>query len=261
MGATVLLGVLALYALVCVLLSSGCVANSLMFHPPAAGYSWKSPDIVKLDTPCGPVAALWLKSEASDKALVYFHGNAEDVGNGYHRYIAFRDAGISVLVVEYPGYGPSAGKPSEQGVYASADAAYAYLTQTLGVAETNLVVMGLSIGGGPACYFAEKHPVVDGLILQSTFTSAFRTVTRVRIFPVDPFPNIARLRRIPCRKLILHGTADTVVPHSHGVALFEKASEPKTFVEVPGADHDDLVSVMGFERYIELIAKFVRCPE
>ena len=88
MGATVLLGVLALYALVCVLLSSGCVANRLMFHPPAATYGWKSPGVVKLDTPTGPVAALWLENTASDKVLVYFHGNAEDLGHGYPVYVA-----------------------------------------------------------------------------------------------------------------------------------------------------------------------------
>ena len=258
MGVTVLLGVLALYALVCVLLSSGCVANRLMFHPPAATYGWKSPGVVKLDTPTGPVAALWLENTASDKVLVYFHGNAEDLGHGYPVYVAFRDAGMSVLCIEYPGYGPSAGAPSEKGAYASADAAHAFLTQTRGIAETNLVVMGLSIGGGPACYFAEKHPAVDGLVLQSAFTSAFRTVTRIRILPVDPFPNIARIGRIPCRKLFLHGTADTIVPHSHAVALAEKAGEPKTLVDVPGAGHNDLVAVMGFERYVALVAQFVK---
>ncbi len=257
MATRVLVGVLALYALACVLLSTGCVANSLMFHPPAATYGWKSRDVVKLDTPAGPVAALWLESTASDKVLVYFHGNAEDLGHGSPVYAAFHDAGMSVLCVEYPGYGPSAGLPSEKGAYASADAAYAYLTQTRGIAETNLVVMGLSIGGGSACYFAEKHPAVDGLILQSAFTSAFRTVTRVRILPRDPFPNIARISRIPCRKLILHGTADSIVPHAHAVALAERASGPTRRVDVPGAGHNDLVSVMGFDRYVALVAQFV----
>ena len=258
MVTTISLGVLALYALACVLLSTGCVANRLMFHPPAATYRWQTPGIVKLDTPAGPIAALWLENPESNKVLLYFHGNAEDVGHGFPVYAAFRDAGMSVLCVDYPGYGPSAGAPSEKGVYASADAAHAYLTQTRGVAETNLVVMGLSIGGGPACYFAEKHPEVDGLILQSAFTSAFRTVTRVRILPVDPFPNIARIARIPCRKLFLHGTADTIVPHSHAVALHDKAGEPKTLVDVPGAGHNDLVAVMGFDRYVALVAAFVK---
>ncbi|MGI5870236.1 MAG: alpha/beta hydrolase [Kiritimatiellia bacterium] len=257
MMSTVALGVLIFYALACALLSSGCMANRLMFHPPQPTYGWKTPGVVKLDTPSGSVAALWLPNAASDKVLVYFHGNAEDLGFGHPVYVAFRDAGMSVLCVDYPGYGPSDGSPSEQGLYGVADAAHAYLTRDLGIAETNLVAMGLSIGGGPACYFAEKHPAVDGLILQSAFTSAFRTVTRVRLFPSDPFPNIARIGNIPCRKLFLHGDADTIVPHSHAKAMHAKAREPKTLVTVPGAGHNDLVGVMGFDRYVELVAEFV----
>ncbi len=246
------------YIIVCVAMTSGCVYNSLMFYPPNASYSWDTPGVVRIEMPNGGVtAAVWLENPDSEKILVLFHGNAEDVGQSMSTYQAFYSKGLSVLAVEYPGYGLSVGSPSEKNVYAAADAAFAFLTENKNVAPSNLVIMGKSVGSGPACYLAEKQSGVGGLILQSGFTSAFRTVTRVRILPTDPFPNISRIGDIKCKKLFLHGTKDTVVPYSHAIKLHENAGEPKVLVPVLGAGHNDLPQRMGFEQYVETISSFV----
>jgi hypothetical protein len=160
-----------------------------------------------------------------------------------------------VLAYDYPGYGLSAGKPTEKSVYASAEAAYRFLTERRNIAPSDIIVLGRSIGSGPACYLAEKYPV-GGLVVEAGFTSAPRVLTRIRILPFDPFPNIRRVPNIACPKLFIHGTADDVVPFSHGKALFAAAREPKTTRWLDGAGHDDLMLVLGDDYFKTLNALF-----
>jgi fermentation-respiration switch protein FrsA (DUF1100 family) len=102
---------------------------------------------------------------------------------------------------------------------------------------------------------AEKFPV-GGLIVESGFTSAPRVVTRIRILPFDPFPNIRRIRNISCPKLFFHGTDDNVVPFSHGKALFAAAKEPKAHIWFQDVGHNDLTLVLGEEKYFEALRTF-----
>ena len=82
-------------------------------------------------------------------------------------------------------------------------------------------------------------------------------MTRVRLLPQDPFPNIARIGRVSAPKMIIHGTADTIVPFWQGQALFAAAPEPKKFVPVPGAGHLDFIDHLGIENYHALIRTFI----
>jgi len=246
----------ALYAGACAVTASGCFINAMMFHPPRPGYSWQSPDIIKLRADTLTLAALWLPHPEAKKTILYFHGNAEDVENTRFILSRLHQGGVSVLAVDYPGYGMSEGSPSEQALYASADAAMDYLAHTAHVAPSNVIALGVSIGSGPACYLAEKHPDLGGLILQSAFTSAILLVTHVRLFPIDPFPNMARMRNIKCPKLFIHGTADAVVPFDHSVRLHQRAREPKTLIAIPEAGHNDLIHRMGLTRYTQTILQF-----
>ncbi len=252
-----ILTIVVIYLLVCIALSTGCASSKLMFHPPKSGYSWQSPNVIRLNSASPKaLAAVWLPNPEATKALLYFHGNAEDIANGMHIFRGLHDVGFSVLAVDYPGFGMSDGRPTESSVYASAEAAYAQLTETLTIAPSNIVVLGISIGSGPACYLAEKHKDLGGLVIQSGFKSAVRVVTRIRILPIDPFPNLARVARIECPKLFLHGNQDEVVPYRHGLALFAKASDPKLMITVDGAGHNDLPYRMGMTKYFETMRNF-----
>ena len=82
-------------------------------------------------------------------------------------------------------------------------------------------------------------------------------MTRVRILPIDPFPNLKRIGDIKCRVLIIHGTDDGIVPYAQGQALFKLANEPKRFVSVKDGDHNSLPDDMGPGEYISLIKEFV----
>lgn len=254
--ARIVCGILLIYILACILTSTQWFANAMMFHPPPADYSWQSPDVIRLQADKQTLAAIWLPNAKAEKSLVYFHGNAENIENTRSTLFRFHDAGLSVLGVEYPGYGMSEGSPSERCIYASADAALDFLTQDQKVAVSNIVVLGVSIGSGPACYLAEKHQDLGGLIIQSGFSSAYRTATRIRLFPNDPFPNIQRMQNINCAKLFLHGTSDTVVSYRHAKQLYEYASAPRTLLAIPGADHNDLIYHIGLEDYAHAIYQF-----
>ena len=251
----ILIFVIVLIVFVSVALPS--IINRAMFPVPEPSYTWQMPSVVNIGTDDAPVAALWIANPKARKVILFSHGNGEDIGMGGGFYELFASGvNASVLVYDYPGYGLTAGKPSEKGVYKTAEAAYRFLVEEKKFALENIIVMGRSIGGGPSCYLAKKYPV-GGLILESTFTSAVRVVTGARVLPFDPFSNVSRIGRIKCPKLIIHGTEDEVIPFSHGKKLAAVAAQPCRFVEVEGAGHNDLFWIFGEKKYIKLIKDFI----
>jgi abhydrolase domain-containing protein 17 len=117
------------------------------------------------------------------------------------------------------------------------------------------VILGRSVGSGPAVRIAASRPVA-ALILQSPFLSAFRVLTRIPILPFDKFPNYKEIGRVRCPVLIIHGTSDSVIPIWHGQKLFALANQPKQFLAVQGADHNDLDIVAG-ARYGQALQAFI----
>jgi len=163
--------------------------------------------------------------------------------------------GFSVFAYDYRGYGTSDGRASARNSYEDIEAAYGYLVERLGVPANRIIVMGRSIGGGPAIELATKNDVA-GLICESCFVSAFRVLTRVPILPFDKFTNLNKIKKINCPVLIIHGQSDRIVPVWHGRKLFEAANEPKLCLWVDGAGHNDDVAVIAGEDYWQAIAKF-----
>ena len=92
----------------------------------------------------------FLKHPQSDKILVYYHGNAGSIADRYEWGCQLRDAGASVLMVEYRGYGRSGGKPGEEGFYRDAEAVWSWLTGTKGYTAKTIILYGKSLGGGVA---------------------------------------------------------------------------------------------------------------
>jgi fermentation-respiration switch protein FrsA (DUF1100 family) len=140
------------------------------------------------------------------------------------------------------GYGTSHGTPSGKNAVEDAEAASGYLTRELGIPKETIIVHGRSVGAALAILLAKNHPVA-GLVSESGFTSAFRVVTLVRIFPFDKFPNLSRVDELQCPSLFIHGTVDGTIPRWHSEALFARAPEPKRTGWIEEADHDDLLWV------------------
>ncbi|HEY6306247.1 MAG TPA: alpha/beta hydrolase [Candidatus Angelobacter sp.] len=219
-------------------------SDQQIFLPQPSSYK-DSPEILKLRSANGSmISALYLPSPAAKFTLLVSHGNAEDLGDDRDWLEGLRRAGFNVFAYDYQGYGTSQGKPSERGAYEDENAAYDYLTVNLRTPPDGIVILGRSVGSGPAVRLAARRPVA-GLILQSAFVSAFRVLTRIPLIPFDKFPNYKEIGRVRCPVLIIHGTRDSVIPIWHGQRLFELANQPKQFVAVPGADHNDLDMVAG----------------
>ena len=217
---------------------AGCaLVNAAMFHPPSPPYGTDLPGLVAMGPPDAPVAGVWSPAPGATRAVLFSHGNGEDLRYVHGRLAAFNRLGLSALAWDYPGYGRTPGKPTEKTVYAAAETAFRHLVEERGFAASNIVLCGYSIGSGPSCYLAEKHPDVGALLLLAPFKSAVRVVTRVRVLPFDPFPNLARVPRTRCPVLVLHGTADGIVPSRHGEAVAAAAGDRGRFVPIPGATH------------------------
>lgn len=194
--------------------------------------------------------------------LLWLHGNA---GNNSHRWPDFVEfvAGqhLAVLLVDYRGFGASAGSPSEAGVYRDATAAWDYL-MTHNATPADTVILGRSLGGAVAVELASRTDAA-GLILESTFFSLKEMIRKT--IPVIPL-HLAAKSRFPSNELIgdldlpilcFHGTADSVVPFEQGRDLAALARKERTrFIRVKGADHNDLAATMGMS-YFDEVGSFV----
>jgi fermentation-respiration switch protein FrsA (DUF1100 family) len=229
--------------------------DAMMFAPQPPAYTWQTPFITNIGSQEKPLAAYWHPASNATVTILHSHGNAEEINDLADIFELLVQTNINVLAYDYPGYGLSAGKSTEQGCYQSAETAYAFLTQKKGIPPENIIVLGRSLGSGPACYLAEKYPV-KGLILESAFISAPRVVTRYRLLPRDPFPNVDRIKRITCPKLIIHGTKDPVIPFWHGQKLYDISSGERYFYGIQGGGHNDLQLVLGYTDYANLIQTF-----
>lgn len=173
----------------------------------------------------GRSEAWWLPSPIAASvrapAIVFAHGNGELIDHWVGQWELARRAGLSVLLVEFPGYGRSQGVPSERSVGAAMRAAYDWIAQRPDVDTSRIVAYGRSLGGGAACGLVRERPVA-ALVLESTFTSVRDLAWRFAVpaFLVrDVFDNEAALRAFRGPILLLHGMRDEVIPPAHAAAL------------------------------------------
>jgi fermentation-respiration switch protein FrsA (DUF1100 family) len=213
-------------------------------------------DGVRLDAWFFPAKA---DSPRARLVVLVCHGNG---GNMSHRFTLFGmllRLGVNVMSFDYRGYGRSEGRPSEEGTYRDAQAAYRHLCQR-GFAPGNIIAFGVSLGGAIACELALRE-TVGGLVLQSTFTSIpAMGVERFPWLPVRRFSTIhydtlSKLPRLKVPFLITHSRADSVVPFHHAEENFAAAPEPKILCE-PGGDHDESL-LPHADEYLEAWERFL----
>jgi abhydrolase domain-containing protein 17 len=229
-------------------------ADSMMFLPQLVSYK-DTKNILKIPvTASEQISARYLTNPQAKYTLLYIHGNAEDLGDVQLMLDRLHGLGFSVFAYDYRGYGTSNGMPSEQNAYQDADAAYTYLTQQLKIPPKQIIVYGRSIGGGSATELVTRHATA-GLILESTFTSAFRVILPFPLLPFDKFTNLDKLQKIHCPVLVMHGGIDRTIPIQHGQKLYEAASDPKISLWVPDAGHGEVPAIAG-KQYDEALLSF-----
>jgi fermentation-respiration switch protein FrsA (DUF1100 family) len=189
------------------------------------------------------ITGLAIPSADSDAQwLLYLHGNAGNVTSSVlpQFYARWHALGLSVLAIDYRGYGESEDRlPSEQGTYADARAAYDWLRTARSVPANRIIIYGHSLGSGVATELA-LHVDAAGLIVEGAFTSIpdiGATVYPwfpVRLISSQRFANIDKIGRVAMPKLIMHASDDHIVPYAQGQAVFAAARAPKEWVELKG---------------------------
>lgn len=199
-------------------------------------------DIV-LDSEDGMRLAAWY-FPAGRTAVLVCNGNGGDRSMRAALAAALNRMGLSVLLFDYRGYGGNPGRPTEDGLAADARAAQAWLAAQSDVDPQRIVYFGESLGAAVAVGLAMQRPPA-ALVLRSPFTS-LADVAEVhypwlpaRRLLLDRYPSIERIVSVSAPLLVIAGDRDDIVPASLSRRLYEAASEPKHYVVVPGAGHND----------------------
>lgn len=216
---------------------------------------WGFPDAteVRIPTADGPLLHGWwfpaLSSGTSSGSAIYFHGNAGHLGDRGTVAAALSGLGLDVLLVDYRGFGLSEGKASEQGLYADARAVYRWLVDERGVDPRRLFLIGNSLGSAVAADLATEREVA-GLVLLGAFTHTPALARhRIRWLPdwyldwtETRFDSLERMPRIKAPVLVGVGAEDRVIPPEEARRVYEAARQPKRWLLVPGAGHNDIFS-------------------
>ncbi|MGH7586899.1 MAG: alpha/beta hydrolase [Gemmatimonadales bacterium] len=183
--------------------------------------------------------------------VIFAHGNGELASYWVGEFGPALSRGVALLLLEYPGYGGAPGSPSETAIRAAALAAFDWGAADSRFDQDRIVAWGRSLGGGAAARIAAERPVA-ALILESSFTSVRPLAARYLIpgwLVRDPFDNLAALRDYRGPLLVLHGTADRIVPIAEGRAL--AAAVPGAgLLELPCGHNDCSRPWPGIERFL-----------
>ena len=204
----------------------------------------------------------WLISAVPSKhILVFCHGNAGNISHRLDNVRLLHQRGISVFIFDYRGYGRSDGRISEKGFYLDSEAAHEVARKWAEKHKAKLIVFGRSLGGIAATHLGATKSC-DGLILESTFTN-MGAMARAH-YPL-PFAEsllkhrlnaVGEIDQVRAPILFFHGDKDRIVPIRLGRGLFEAAPNPKEFVILPGAGHNDTY-FMGGQGYFNKIEDFL----
>jgi pimeloyl-ACP methyl ester carboxylesterase len=174
--------------------------------------------------------------------VLYFGGNAEEVSWMLDEAQAGAP-GVSWLLMDYRGYGQSAGAPSEAALVADALALYDHALMLPGADPKRIYAFGRSLGSGVAVALAAERPLA-GLVLATPFDSLAALAKRYYWYlPVDwmlkhRFDSIARAPQQTTPLLCLVAESDDVIPPAHAERLFEAWGGPKRKVVLAGAQHN-----------------------
>jgi pimeloyl-ACP methyl ester carboxylesterase len=196
--------------------------------------------------------SLWWLPHPDPEAptLLYLHGTFRNLYKNYPKIEVLREAGFSVVAVDYRGWGDSTPiVPSEATIYADAREAWNEVVR-LQPDPARRVIYGHSLGGAVAVDLASQlHYGTDyaGLALESTFSSLPDVAAAAGFWgqlgaslTTLEFDAVAKIGRVDAPVLMLHGSADKTVPVELGRRLRDAARPGVRWIEVPGGSHSML---------------------
>ncbi len=207
-----------------------------------ADVGWDFED-VRLEVMGETTHGWFLPVDGARGTVLFSHGNGGNLALWMYAMPVYRRLGLNVLLYDYGGYGLSTGRPSERRCYADARAMWNHLVRHRGVPPQEIVLIGRSLGSAVTAELAlETKPAA--VVLESPFLSMADMAREV--FPILPgrlmvrhrFDTESKIDRIDAPLLILHSPKDELVPYRHGRRLYERAREPKVFVDIEGGHND-----------------------
>jgi uncharacterized protein len=208
--------------------------------------------VVPLATPDGEVLVLWTSPATGDRPTILFlHGNGGEIADRADRFAYYQAQGFGVAFLSWRGYGGSTGSPSETGLLTDTKAAYDHL-RGLGIPPDRIVLLGESLGTGPAVITAAANPV-GAVILEAPYSAAVDIARQaypwapVGLLMKDQYRSRDHIAAINAPLLILHGERDRVIPPGFGKRLFDAARDPKTFLSLGPVGHNALFSPATWE--------------
>ena len=188
----------------------------------------------------------WLEDPQARAQVLFFHGNGGNLSLWLDMIVEMRRRGLSVLAIDYRGYGDSTGRPSEQGVYRDAAASIRLFAERLRKQDVPLIYWGRSLGSPVAAYLAGRIPP-DGLVLETPMPHARALLGGnpilwlLSFFSSYTFSTASFVGPLDVPLLIVHGDADALVPYEAGKRVYAAAgTNRKSFVTIAGAGHNDL---------------------
>lgn len=245
-----------------------------LFYPRKSNASTNMGDMIKdgtisVDEDVEIGYRLYIK-HSSAPILLYFHGNGE-IASDYDSIAPYyHNVGVSLLVVDYRGYGWSTGTPLTTRLLPDAqkvlDSIDTILSDSGVIPGRPLFLKGRSLGSAPAIYLAMTNPdKLQGLIIESGYADAPSLFRRLGITipddvhddPALPINNDEKMKKVTIPTLVIHGERDMLIPVHHGKALYENAAaEDKELVIIPGAGHNNIL-FMDISRYFDAVKRFV----
>jgi fermentation-respiration switch protein FrsA (DUF1100 family) len=191
--------------------------------------------------------------------ILIAHGNAGNIASRAPllRYLQSRTQ-VSTFMFDYRGYGRSEGVPTVEGALQDARAARTKLRELARIKDSEMLLMGESLGGAVVVQLAAES-VPRGLILQSTFSS-LKDVADVHypklswLVPPTKLDSATQIARYRGPLLQSHGDADRTIPFASGEKLFRSANEPKAFLRIQGADHNNWLT----QEYLRRLDEFIK---
>ncbi|MCH7819635.1 MAG: alpha/beta hydrolase [Candidatus Marinimicrobia bacterium] len=214
--------------------------------PPDISDSVPGLERIWLDTSSGRVESWYIPASDSSEllplpAMIIAHGNAELIDHWLPIVDGIREMGLSVLLVEYPGYGRSEGKPSEASLTETFITAYDSLVSKPDVDSSRIVLLGRSVGSGAICALAEVRPSA-AMILMSPYTSISALASDYYIpgfLALDRFDNLDIIKSYDNPVLFVHGSRDRIIAYKHSRKLLAASENGELITYDRG--HNDLI--------------------
>ncbi len=210
------------------------------------------------------LSAWFIPSEESRAVLLFCHGNGGNISHRLEKIMILNRLGLDILIFDYRGYGKSSGRPSENGLYIDAEAVYDHMVNERRQPPQKIIGYGESLGSPVVINLALKREMA-GIIIEEAFTSVKDMAKKH--FPFIPafllkngYNSLKMIKNVQIPKLVFHSVNDEIVPFEQGERIFNRASEPKKFIELRGGHNDAFI--VSSEIYSSGIDRFVaRLPE